>query len=83
MKRIGNSKEPTEKQINSMISNLRKKHPEDSFNISMEAWHYRSGNTKLTYRLYSDTRSYITEEVSWPKLLIAYRKLIREDSSVS
>lgn len=83
MKRIGNSKEPTRKQIENMLSNLHEKFPHKSFCIQIENWFHRiSKNVKINYSLsiipgFKGHQCSKYTENSWLEFLDTYREIIK------
>ena len=78
MIRIGNSKEPTPKQMLNMVKNLRKKYNKAA-KIYTNAWSFSTGDDELTYGLYLEHFQCSVGFESWPELLKEYRKLMKEE----
>lgn len=78
MKRVNNSKEPTNSQIEAILSNLQEKYPKSKFTYSLEIW----GSKATFYHYYSliikdeeGTKIPILN-ASWPEFLEKYRELM-------
>ena len=77
MIRIGNSKEPTPKQMLNIVSNLGNKF-DLTVNIEIDCWQF-STRSEITFKLYIDTKGIIITTDSWPELLKEYRRLMKEE----
>ena len=82
MKRIGNSKEPTTKQMLAMVENLREKLGVAA-SVQVDIWAFSSDSCRCEYGIYLDLDHKGTIRFgAWPKALAFYRKLINGGKSV-
>ena len=78
MKRIGNSKEPTTKQMLAMAENLMRKLGCHAVVETTASAYDCTGNVKIEYNLYNDAHeSHWDYFDTWPELLSCYRKLMK------
>ena len=78
MKRIGESKEPTVKQMLAMAENLQEKLGVAAY-VGMDAWAFSSDSTSTKYHIYLDLdhKPSLTYN-TWPEALTFYRRLVKE-----
>jgi len=81
MKRIGNSKEPSLKQVHNILSNLREKYPSKTFCVTIEAWHFNVEPIEDKFQLsvlpgFDETTCQNFNYSNWPSLLKKYRKIM-------
>jgi hypothetical protein len=74
--RIGNSKEPTSKQMLHIAQNLQKKTGYSAY-LGVEAWHFSSGNKEVNYSIYLENFPTTKRFKTWPEVINAYRKLMK------
>lgn len=78
MKRIGNSKEPTPKQMLAIASNLQT-HLNTFVSVIITADSYdHTGMEEVEYSLWIASMGRHHNFKSWPKLLTFYRKIMKE-----
>ena len=79
MKRIGNSKEPTPARMSAIAENLRE-HFKSHCSITISADAFSSGNNEMNYYIYIACRTPLNKEFNtWPQLISAYRKMMKEE----
>lgn len=77
MKRIGCTRIPYPEQMLAMASNLQEKF-KTAASVTVTAWDFYPGNTKLTYKIYLNIDDKPSVEFnSWPETLSFYRKLMK------
>jgi len=81
LKRINDTKFPTEKQLKNIIHNLKTKHLKDKFVISSEL---ASNSSTIFYSLYTLTNKkgyYPILGVGWSTFLEEYKNFMREENN--
>ena len=79
MKRIGNSKEPTPARMSAIAENLRE-HFKSHCSITISADAFSSGSNEMNYYIYIACRTSLNKEFNtWPQLISAYRKMMKEE----
>lgn len=84
MRRIGDSKEPSLKQIHNILSNLRNKYPSQTFQITITIWHFNTETKLDNFQLgtlpgLDGTSCQHFDHYDWPSLLKKYRKIMGGD----
>ena len=84
MNRIGNSKEPTKKQIENILSNLIRKYPNKTFQLTIVHWHHDTKTVSWDYQIgilpaFDNSSCQHIDTKSWKELLIEYRRIMRGD----
>jgi len=77
MHRIGNSEEPTPRQMMNMAENLRDRLNSDCVIEAKAKGYLIEGFPKMEYLLYISGDKYMEYFNSWPETIEAYRKLMK------